>query len=474
MTNRIILIPVFLFIATLAGCSAWEGIPPMPGIPDTGPFTYRTQTYQRESVPALGENATVDDYVIYGALNNPGLEAAFNRWKAALERVPQATALPDPTLSYGYFIQQADKNPARQEFAVTQMFPWFGKRGLAGRVALEEANARRYEFEAQRVKLARRIKEDYFGYYYLARVAEVMQENVTLLTNLEGVARASFRSGKASFADVVKAQVELGNLEDRLRTAKDALRPAVAKLNAALNRPADAVLPPPAALPQGTVDVNEEHVEMLAVENNPELKALDAMAAKENNAIKLAKKNSYPDFTLGIGYMDMADSGMTDPVSGMLMLNLPIWREKYRAGVREASAGYQAALKQQQDLRNTLLADLQMALFRLRDAGRRIGLYSNALLPKARQSLAVTQQSLEAGKAGFLDVVDAQRTLLEFGLSYERARTDHEQAIAEIEMIIAQELPRTASAAPAAPKPAEDKPAESEPAEQQPEKKGNE
>jgi len=474
MTIRVLLIPAFALTAALAGCAGFERIPRIPRVPDTGPFTYRDQTYERGNLPALGGDSTVDDYVIYGALNNARLEAAFNRWKAALEKVPQATALPDPTLSYGYFIQQADRNPARQEIALTQMFPWFGKRGLAGRMALEEANARRYEFEAQRIKLARQIKQDYFEYYYLARVADVMRENVTLLTNLEGVARANFRSGKAAFSDVIKAQVELGNLQDRLRTAKDVLRPAVAKLNAALNRRADASLPPPAKLPEGGIDVNEEHVEALAVENNPELRALDAMAAKESSSIKLAKKNFYPDFSLGLGYMDMAQSGMADPVSGMVMLNLPIWREKYRAAVREASAGYEAVLKQQQDLRNNLLADLQMALFRLRDAERKIDLYSNALLPKARQALDVSQQSLEAGKAGFLDVIDAQRTLLEFGLSCERARADHEQAIAEIEMIIAQELPRTASAAPAAPKPIEDQPAESEPAEQLPQQKRDE
>jgi len=442
MINRSFAILMFLLAVALAGCATLEGIPPVPRTPDAEPFTYRNKTYQREAAPALAEDATIDDYVIYGALNNPGLEAAFNRWKAGLEKVPQATALPDPTLTYGYFVVQEDVNPTRQELLLTQMFPWFGKRGLAGRVALEEANARRYEFEAQRVKLARRVKEDYLEYYYLARVVDVMQENVTLLRNLEDVARTSFKSGKATFADLVKAQVELGDLEDRLRTAEDALRPAVAKLNAALNRTSDALLSPPATIHEGGVDLNEEHLDAALLESNPELLALSAEAAKESNAIKLAKKDFYPDFSLGVGYMDMPDSDMTDPVSGMVMLNLPIWRVKYRAGVREASAAHAAALKQQQDLHNTLLAEIQMALFRLRDAERKIDLYANALLPRARQALAVSQQSLEASKAAFLDVIDAQRSLLEFGLSYERARTDHEQAVAEIEMIIAQELPR--------------------------------
>ena len=57
----------------------------------------------------LDESAGLEDYLAYAAFNNPGLEAAFNRWKAAVERVPQVRALPDPRFTYVYYIEAVDQ-----------------------------------------------------------------------------------------------------------------------------------------------------------------------------------------------------------------------------------------------------------------------------------------------------------------------------------------------------------------------------
>ena len=59
-------------------------------------------------LPSITDASLLDDYLAYGALNNPELEAAFNRWKAALEAVPQARSLPDPKFNYGYFIREVE------------------------------------------------------------------------------------------------------------------------------------------------------------------------------------------------------------------------------------------------------------------------------------------------------------------------------------------------------------------------------
>lgn len=66
-------------------------------------------TAEREaSLPTLDAEASVQDYLQYAALNNAGLEAAFNRWKAALERIPQAKSLPDPRFNYTYFVEEVE------------------------------------------------------------------------------------------------------------------------------------------------------------------------------------------------------------------------------------------------------------------------------------------------------------------------------------------------------------------------------
>lgn len=101
-----------------------------------------------------------------------------------------------------------------------------------------------------------------------------------------------------------------------------------------------------------------------------------------------------------------------------------------------------AALRQRSERENKLISDLKMALYNFRDAERKIDLYRDTLVPKAEQQITVIQQAFAAGKTDFLDVIDAERTLLEFQLSFERALANHAQRLAKIEMLIGKEIPR--------------------------------
>lgn len=406
---------------------------------------------ESKQLPDLDENASLQDYIRYAALNNAGLEAAFNRWRAALEKIPQARSLPDPKFSYGYFIQEVETRvgPQRQKFELSQMFPWFGKLSLRGDVASEAANAARQKYEAAKLKLFYRVKKVYYEYYYLARAIAITKENMKLLSDLESVARMKYKAGAAPYAAVIKAQVELGRLQDRLKTLQDLRNPIVAKLNAALNRASDAPLPWPKPFQEEKMDVSEDQLIAWLQENNPELKALEFMTAKEKIGIDLARKNYYPDIMLGVGMVDTDDAIMPDaedsgkdPVVAMIGINLPIWYGKYRAAEKAARARHLAALKRKADKENNLLADLQIALFNFRDAHRKIDLYGDTLIPKAKQSLEVTQQGFESGKVDFLNLIDAERLLLEFQLSYERALANHAQRLAELEMLVGKEIPR--------------------------------
>ena len=94
-------------------------------------------SYSRKQLPGLNEASGLNDYLAYAALNNPQLESAFNRWKAALEMVTPARTLPDPRFSYGYYIQEVETRVGPQEdsLGISQTFPWFGKLKLQGQAA---------------------------------------------------------------------------------------------------------------------------------------------------------------------------------------------------------------------------------------------------------------------------------------------------------------------------------------------------
>ncbi len=403
-------------------------------------------------LPKLTESSGLSDYLAYGALNNPGLEAAFNRWKAALEQVPQVKTLPDPKFTYLYYIQEVETRvgPQRQGFGIAQAFPWFGKLNLRGDVAAEAANAARKRYDAAKLKLFFEVKAAYYEYYYLAKSVAVTKENINLVKHLESVARSRYKAAVGTHPDVIRAQVEAGKLEDRYQTLLDLRQPIVARLNAALNRPVEADIPWPSEIKLKDAHVVDKELLAELMAENPELKALDFEIDRNKHAIELARKDYYPDFNLGLNIIDTDTSPVgnppddgKDPVVAMISLNLPLWREKYDAGVREAQARYYAARQDRTEKTNSLSSELKLASYRFRDAKRKIDLYGDALLPKARESLKVTESDFRAATGNFTDLIDAQRILLEFALAYEWALADYAQSLAKIEMLVGREIPQT-------------------------------
>jgi cobalt-zinc-cadmium efflux system outer membrane protein len=398
---------------------------------------------------ALGDSPSLDDYLSYAAKNNAGLQAAHNRWQATAERIEQVSALPEPRLSYGYFVEQVETRvgPQEQKIGVSQTLPWFGKRRLEGVAATEEAAAAQQVYEKTKLQLFRHVKAAYYEYWYLAQAVAVTRAHIKLVTNLEGVARTRFKAGTATHSSVIQAQVELGKLDDKLRTMEALRKPIVARLNAALNRSMHHPLPWPHSLPELDASFTDEQAQKWLSQSNPELLRLDHLAKREAAGIKRAKKNYYPDITLGVDYVqtddalnpDMTDSGK-DPIIAMVSMNLPIWHGKYRAAERESRLHKAAIEAQHDDAGKRLGADLELALYHFRDANRKIDLYKDTLIPKATQSLKVVQQGFEAGNTSFITWIDAQRLLLEFQLAQQRALADRGVRLAEVEALVSRDL----------------------------------
>jgi len=401
----------------------------------------------KESAP-LPAQPTLQDYLAYAALHNPGLQASFNHWKAALERVPQVKALPDPKFTYTAFIREVETRvgPQEQKFGLSQSFPWFGKLRLRGDVAMEGANSAYQRFQSRKLLLFYEVKNAYYEYYYLERAIAISNDNIQLLKHLESVAQAKARAG-APLSGVIRAQVELGKLDDHQRALTDLRGPISAKLNAALNRPHDAFLPWPKRAPFHDIDLREEDLFARLRENNPELKSLDSAIAGNEKAVELARKDSYPDFTLGVNYIDTSEAlnlstpnSGKDPVAAIFAVNVPIWRGKYKAAVQEAQQRREAAVNMRRNRGNLLEAELRLALYQYRDSGRKIDLFRDTLTPEAELSLNITEETYRAGKVDFLSLIDAQRLLLEFQLASERALANREQSLAKIEMLTGREV----------------------------------
>jgi outer membrane protein TolC len=375
-------------------------------------------------------------YLTQAALQNPELESAFYRWRAAMEKLPQVKALPDPRFTYEYYLKYME---IRAEYMLSQSFPWFGTLSLKEEMAAKEAEALKAEYDALKLKVFFEIKNAFYEYAYLALATEITRQDIELVKYLESVARARYSAGVTPYADVLKTHVQLGKLEDELKTIRDMRRPTMAKLTSALNLPHDTELPLPPSVPVMLISISDEEILSQFSEHNPQIKKALSLEAREKSGINLARKDFFPEFELGVKYEE--SDGIEDPLSASITVNIPFWWEKRRAAVRENEAMRLSAEKSSAALRQNLTTDIQLALYKYRDAQRKIDLYQNNLIPTAEQALAVTLEAFQAGTRSSLDLIDAEKTLLEFELAFVRALADQAQKLAELEMLLGKEIP---------------------------------
>ena len=387
----------------------------------------------------------LEDYLEFAALNNAGLESAFERWKAAVEQVPQSKSLPDPKFTYGYFIKEVETRtgPQRQRLSLMQMFPWFGVIETRTDAAAAEANAAYKRYEAAKLELFYKVKDSFYEYAFLAQALDIAKQNLELLKHFEEVARTRYTAAAGSHPDIIRIQIELAMLEDKLKSLEQLRMPIVTGLNSILNRKTNLPLPWPEKAKFNLVKVDRSAVTAKMIVDNPQLQALDFEVAAAKARLELAKKKFYPDINIGVDWIQtdgaltagVRDSGK-DPVIAMLSLNLPIWTDSYKAAQLQAKAQMRSHSAKKVQNKNDLVAQLEKTLFEYEDSARKVELYKGILIPKAKEMLEASEVAYKAGTVDFLSLIDAQRTLLEFELSLERAVTINLQKLAQLEMLI--------------------------------------
>jgi cobalt-zinc-cadmium efflux system outer membrane protein len=380
---------------------------------------------------------TINDYLKYAEAHNADLQGSFEQWNAAKERIGQAKSLENPTLTYGY---ATERTPTRSVFEVMQPFPWFGT--IEARTDLAKAfeQSARQQYEAKKHEVRYELKDAFYQYCYLAHAIEITKENIELFRHFEQVAQTRYATSLTSNPDVIRAQIELAKLEDTLKSFEKSRPVIIAKLNSILNRPALSDLPWPVAASYKRISLNGETLQELVSKSNFELKELayNIEAARYNE--KLAEKKFYPDFGLGVSIdAGMGNNGKTR-VMPLISATLPIWRGNLEAGQRQTQSQIRQAQDEKNQKENVLTARAQQVLFEFEDSSRKIALYGDTIIPKAREMIAASESAYQSGTIDFLSLTDAQRTLLDYRLNYEQAVTENFKRLAELELLTGTEL----------------------------------
>lgn len=392
----------------------------------------------------------LEDHLRIAAENNAGLKSSFEQWRMATAAVPQARALDDPRFTYGYFIEEVETRtgPQKQRFNISQMFPWFGKIEARTDAAAANAQAAYKRYEADKLKLFGKVKNAFYEYAYLYEAIAIARQNLELLKHFEQVAQARYRTATAKHPDIIRAQIELALMEDHVTELSNMLAPMQAGLNAMMNRETTAALSQPQRPEAALAGVDETAVAGLIAQRNPEIAALQNEINAARSRIRLAEKRYWPDVTLGVDWIQTDPARMDgvwgsgrDPIVAMVSLNIPLWTDSYNAGKQQAQSSMRAARLRKEQTQLDLSARAADVLYKIEETSRRAGLYGGTLIPKAKEMVEVSESSYRADGVDFLYLIDAQRKLLTFEVTYQRILTDHFQALAQLETLTGGTIP---------------------------------
>lgn len=143
---------------------------------------------------------SLNDYLTIAAENNPNLKSKYFQYQAALERIPQVGALPDPQLGFSFFIMPMERYMGNQigTISLMQMFPWFGTLGAAKNEMTFMAKAKFEEFNEAKSLLFYEVRANWYALQLLEKEIAITKESVELLKTMEQIALTRFKSGGQS------------------------------------------------------------------------------------------------------------------------------------------------------------------------------------------------------------------------------------------------------------------------------------
>ncbi|MCC6680235.1 MAG: TolC family protein [Phycisphaeraceae bacterium] len=395
-----------------------------------------------------------EDYVRIALQRNPAIRAAAQRIERLRARVPQVTSLDDPMLQVDPVGQMAETAAGQVGLmsGLSQKLPFPGKLDTRGRIAEQDAAMAMAELQQTRLQVAAETRRAYWSYYLATRAIETTRRSRELLSQFHQIAQTEYKAGTRSQTDVLRASVELSNLDNELVVLAQRQATTRGMLNQLMDRPVNATLPEPVAATSETepqrITSQLDALLAQAAGQNPTLRRIHERIEQSRQQRRLARLNRWPDLTVSATYNMVDDEGLSMAANGDdqwwlgFGINLPIWTEKYDAAEREATAGLFEGIADLTTQQNRIAFAVQDAYLKVEAQQQLVELFQGTILPQARQTVEAAGSGYRAGSVDFLTLVDNWRKLLNFELMNHRALTEMQQAVADLELAIGGDLPR--------------------------------
>ncbi len=393
---------------------------------------------------------TLNKFIETAKKQNPSLFEAKNKINIYKQIPDQRGSWKDPMLTFGLANLPVDTFSFREQamtqkqILLTQEIPFPGKTALRKEAADKDVSIVEWNLKELELKIIRQVKESFFELCFINSAIETTEQNKVLLKQFVTIAESKYSVGKGIQQDVLKAQVELSKIMDELIELEQLRANETSKLNILMNRLPQEPLEIPHGLTQTVFKFKITALQELAKKNRPFLQGIQSVINKFTITKKLAEKEYYPNFQVGLRYGQRQDSPIQDHpdfVSGFIGVNIPIWfATKQRKKVAEENYRILTAKESYNAAKNDVFLKIQLILDKEIKSRKLINLIKTGIIPQARQSLESALAAYSVDKIDFLTLIDNQVTLLKWEIKYHRELTDYEQNLAALEHVVGQSL----------------------------------
>ncbi len=404
------------------------------------PSALKTQESFSPSLERVAGTVQLDDLVAEALRDNRDIRAAQKKYEASIDRRSVASSLPDPRLTLASVnagnpipgSTLGSQDMSQLGFEVMQDLPAFGKLQLAGKMAQKEADAGWQAYREVQLQVASQVKQAFYRWRFVVQALEVISRNDELLQKFEKIAEARYSVGKGIQQDVLRAQVEISALVKKRVELEREQGSIVAKLNSLLNRPPESALGNPGDYPKATLPESIDELYQSARVHSPLIGQSQAQIEKNTYAMELARKDYYPDFSVGGGWFSRA--GLPSVWTARVDVRLPVyfWR-KQRYAVRESAQMLGESQREYESAAQTLNFRVKDDYLMAKASEQLLDLYSKAIIPQATLALDSSMAGYQVGNLDFDSLLTNFLNVLEYEMNYYEEFANFHQALARIE-----------------------------------------
>ena len=389
---------------------------------------------------------------------DPWLTGSQFTQEALNDEAIAAATLPDPRVSLmaGNFpVDTFDLNQeamTQLSVGVSQMFPRGDSLALAQHQKQQLAEQHPLLRLDRKAKVSAMVSQLWLEAFKAQESIRLIEQDRALFEQLVDAAKAGYSSalGRARQQDVIRAQLELTRLEDRLTMLRQQQQAAQKRLTEWIGAPATVPLAPvlptqslsrPLSVP--TIKQASEHTRYEWIRHHPALRALDQRIDATQTGIDLAKQKYKPEWglTAQYGYRDSDPMGRdrADLFSVGVTFDLPLFTGNRQDKEVSAAVNRTEAIKTEKHLLGRrLMAELETASVQLARLDERQALYTDQLLPQMAEQAEASLSAYNNDDGDFAEAVRARIAELNAKIDALAIAVDRQKTIAQINYLLAE------------------------------------